>query len=176
MSDAVTGKSDIRNSKSEISLIVAMAENRVIGRDGDLPWRLPADLAHFKRLTTGHTIVMGRKTFESIGRPLPNRRSIVLTRDPQWAHEGVEVVHDWDALQAKVAGEGEVFVIGGEVVFGLALPWADRVYLTLVHATVAGDTFFPELPSEAWQLSADERRPADERNKYAMSFQQYDRR
>lgn len=153
-----------------------MAENGVIGRDGTLPWRLPADLAFFKQLTTGHTIAMGRKTFDSIGRPLPNRRNIVLTRDPRWSHVGVETANDWAALRTMVADDGDVFVIGGEAIFHLALPWARRVYLTLVHATIEGDTRFPPLPDDEWQLVEDTPRPADDRNAYAMSFRRYERR
>ncbi|MEX0744922.1 MAG: dihydrofolate reductase [Phycisphaeraceae bacterium] len=166
-------KSEIRNSKFGLTLVVAMARNRVIGRGGELPWRLPADLAHFKRLTTGHTIIMGRKTFDSIGRPLPNRRSVVLTRDRQWRHAGVEAVHDMDAALRQVAGEGEAFVIGGEQVYRLAWPYADKVQLTLVEAEVEGDARFPELPVTDWRLVEQNDRPADEKNAYAMSFQTY---
>ncbi|MEX0654374.1 MAG: dihydrofolate reductase [Phycisphaeraceae bacterium] len=164
------------NPEPRVSLVVAMAENRVIGREGDLPWHLPADLAYFKQLTRGHTVVMGRRTFDSLGRPLPNRRNIVLTRDRQWTHPGVEVVHDWPALQARLEDVAEeVFILGGEQVYRLALPEADRVYLTLIHATVEGDTRFPDLPEAQWRLREQTPRPADAKNTYAMTFQVYER-
>ncbi len=176
----------------KISLVVAMAENGVIGLGGnppfDLPWHLPADLRRFKRLTTGGVIVMGRKTFESIGRPLPRRRSVVITREAAYRYQGklrrgagrpdptVTVVHGFDEALAAAAGEEEVFVIGGAEIFALALPRAERLYLTRVHAEVAGDVRFPELDLEAWELVGEERREADERPAHAFSFLAWERR
>ncbi len=158
-----------------ISLIVARSENRVIGRDGDLPWHLPADLKRFKRLTLRHTVIMGRKTFESIGRPLPRRRSIVLSRNPDYRPEGAEVAHGLERALELAAGETEVFVIGGARVFAEALPRADRLYLTLVHAEVEGDVFFPEVDAEDWRLVSEERHEADDRHAHAFSFLTYER-
>lgn len=158
-----------------ISLVVAMAENGVIGNGGDLPWHLPADLKRFKRLTLGHVIVMGRKTFESIGRPLPKRRSVVITRDPAWRHDGVTVVHGLDEALCQAAGEDEVFVIGGAEIFALAWPRADRLYLTRVHADVDGDVRLPEIDTGGWQLVSAERHPADERHACAFTFEQWER-
>lgn len=147
----------------------------MIGRAGDVPWHLPKDLKHFKALTTGHTIIMGRKTFESVGRPLPHRRNVVLTRDPTYRAEGVTVVHDLDAALALAEGEDEVFVTGGEEIYRLALPRADRLYLTVVHATVEGDTRFPEFDEAQWRRVSEEHHPADERHAHAFTFRLYER-
>ncbi len=145
-----------------ISIIVAMSENRVIGRSGDLPWHLPADLKRFKALTTGHSIIMGRKTFDSIGRPLPNRTSIVITRNADYRPEGIIVVDCLDeALKRSEAGK-QVFIIGGGEIYRLALPRADRLYITMVHAMVEGDTFFPELLESEWELIGSDRHEADQ--------------
>jgi dihydrofolate reductase len=132
-----------------IALVVAHSANRVIGRDGDLPWHLPGDLARFKALTTGHTVVMGRRTYESLPeafRPLPGRRNVVLTSDPGYRAEGAEVVTD---LAAALAGD--CFVIGGGGVYAQALPHAHRVYATELEADVDGDTYFPVLPAGEWR-------------------------
>lgn len=129
----------------QLTAIVAMTPERVIGRDGTLPWHLPADLAFFKRTTAGHAIVMGRKTFDSIGRPLPNRRNIVLTRDPNWSSPGVEVVHD-PANLAKLPGlAGRVFIIGGAEIYRLFLPLLDDLIISHVLENHPGDTRFPEF-------------------------------
>src|SRR5262245_8417642 len=127
-----------------VSLIVAMAENGVIGRDNALPWRLPEDLRRFKTITMGKPVIMGRKTFESIGKPLPGRTNIVLTRDKSWSADGVSVVHSFDEAMARAGEVAEVAVIGGAELFRMALARADRIYLTLVHAEVAGDVVFPQ--------------------------------
>ncbi|MCP4661456.1 MAG: dihydrofolate reductase [bacterium] len=160
----------------KISLIAAMAENRVIGRGNELPWHLPADLKRFKALTTGHVIVMGRKTFESIGKPLPNRHSVVITRNPEYRAPGVSVVRNLEGALEKAAGDDEVFVIGGATIFAQALPRADRLYLTLVHAEPPGDVKFPHLPADEWLLSEDEPHPADERHACPYTFRRYERR
>ena len=159
-----------------VSLLVAMAENGVIGRDNDLPWRLPADLRRVKKLTTGHTLIMGRKTFDSIGRPLPRRRSIVLSRNPELEIPGAEVVADLATALSRAQGEDEVFVFGGAEVFRQALPLASRLYLTLVHAEVAGDVFFPDWDRTAWALQEDQRFAADGRHDHDYSFRVYGRR
>jgi len=152
-----------------------MAHNRVIGRNNALPWHLPADLKRFKSLTMGHAVILGRKTFDAIGKPLPGRRWIVLTRDPGWRHEGVEVAHDLDQALRGLSREAEVFAAGGADVFAQALLRADRVYLTVVHADIEGDTRFPELDSSEWRLVDDERHEADERHAFPYSFRRYER-
>lgn len=164
-----------------LTLIVAMSENHVIGRDGGLPWHLPADLAHFKRVTAGHAVIMGRRTFESIGRPLPGRYNIVITRNPDYTVDGATVARSLDeaitaARDMDQSAEQEVFILGGEAVYRQALPRAERIYLTLVHAHVDGDTRFPALVPDEWRLVEEWTRPADDRNAYAMTFRRLERR
>lgn len=140
-----------------LSIIVAMGNNRAIGKDNQLLWHLPEDLQYFKRVTMGKPIIMGRKTFESIGRPLPGRLNIVLTRQTDWQHEGVKIVHTIeDALQLAQAqslidGIDEVMVIGGAEIYQAALPQADKLYITQVDADIDGDAFFPEVDMTQWQ-------------------------
>ena len=140
---------------SQISIIVAMDAQRGIGINNTLPWRLPEDLAHFKRLTTGHPIIMGRKTFESIGRPLPNRRNIVITRNPDWRHEGAETV---DSIEAAIALAGDVpaFIIGGAEIYRQSLALADQLIITEIAQTFACDAFFPAFEASQWQEVARE--------------------
>ena len=128
----------------KLSIVVAMADNRVIGQDNRLPWHLPADLKHFKQLTTGKPILMGRKTWESIGRPLPERTNIVITRDPDYQAAGCTVVHSVDAALRAAEPHSEVMVIGGAELYRQVLPEVSTIYLTQVHADVEGDTVFPE--------------------------------
>lgn len=158
-----------------VSLVAAMAENRVIGRGGTLPWRLPDDQRFFKRLTLDHTVVMGRKTFEEIRHPLANRRNVVISRDPDFRPAGVTVVPSLREALALGATEREVFVIGGAQIYDLALPVADRLYLTVVHADVEGDVRFPPFDQSAWVLEAEEHHPADERHAYPFTFRTYTR-
>ena len=158
-----------------LSIIVAAAENGVIGRDNGLAWRLSSDLKHFKALTTGHTILMGRRTFESIGRALPNRRNIVITRDPAYRAEGCEVAHGVDEALAMTRDEEEVFVTGGGIIYAETWERADRLYLTVVHATVEGDTRIPPVLPGRWREIGREDHPADEKNEYAYSFVNYER-
>lgn len=153
-----------------------MAENRVIGRGGTLPWHLPADMKRFKSLTTGHVIVMGRKTFESIGRPLPNRRHVVLTRNRRYQPEGASVVTSLSEALRLAEGEQEIFVVGGAEIYRLALPHADRLHLTIVHADVVGDACFPKIDWNEWTLLDDVRHAADEKHSYPYSFRRYERR
>jgi dihydrofolate reductase len=127
--------------------IVAMTPDRIIGRDGTLPWHLPDDLAFFKKTTSGHAIVMGRKTFDSIGRPLPKRQNIVITRDPHWSHEGVDVIHDPAELSSIVRVPGEVYIIGGAEIYQAFLPLMDALLITHVDDSYPGDTRFPEYDS-----------------------------
>jgi len=141
----------------QISLIVAMAQNRVIGRAGRLPWQLPSDLRRFRDLTMGHTLLMGRATWESIGRALPGRRTIVLSRDPAFRPVGGEVADSLAAALELAADADELFVCGGEEVFRQLLPRAQRIYLTELNVAVAGDTYFPPLPPTGFRVVATER-------------------
>ena len=161
----------------KVSLIVAAAENGVIGRRNELPWRLSADLRRFKELTMGHAIIMGRKTYESIGRPLPGRRMIVITRQPNYKAPGSEAVGSLDdALTAAAKqGESEAFIIGGADIFAQAIPMAERLYLTRVHADVDGDVYFPPLNLKSWRQTAAQRHDADAKNEYPYSFEVYER-
>lgn len=159
-----------------ISIIVAASSNGVIGVQGELPWRLSADLKRFREVTMGKPIVMGRLTWESIGQPLPGRQNIVITRQANFVAEGADVVTTpADALRATGDVE-EVMIIGGGQVYDLFLPKATRVYLTRVDAEVEGDAWFPELDNSAWALAGTESHAADERNEYAFEFQTWDRR
>ncbi|TRM52130.1 dihydrofolate reductase [Achromobacter sp. LC458] len=158
---------------ASLTLIVAYSTNRVIGRDNTLPWKLPGDLAHFKRSTLGHPIIMGRKTWDSLGRPLPGRSNIVISRNPDFTATGATVV---PSLQAAIDACGEVdeaFVIGGAQIYAQALPLAQRVLATEVHADVGGDAFFPLLPSFQWKETAREPQPAE--NGYDYDFVTYQR-
>ncbi|HEX5640454.1 MAG TPA: dihydrofolate reductase [Burkholderiaceae bacterium] len=159
-----------------VTLILARARNGVIGAGGGLPWRLPEDLQFFKRTTMGHPIVMGRKTWESIGRPLPGRRSVVVSRDRGFAAPGAEIVHSLDEAIERCAEAGEIFVIGGAQLYADALPRADRLLLTEIHADFDGDTFLPAPASEAWAESSRERHPPTDSRSYAFDFVDYRRR
>jgi len=153
-----------------LSLIAAMAKDRVIGKDNAMPWHLPADLRHFKAVTLGKPVVMGRRTFESIGRPLPGRRNLVISRNPQWQVEGVEVASSLEAALALLADCDEVMIIGGGQLYTEALPRADRLYLTYIDAQLSGDTHFPDYMPLGWQELERTRHPADEKNAYACEF------
>jgi len=160
-----------------VSVIVALDEAGTIGRDGGLPWHLPDDLRRFKALTMGHVLLMGRRTCESIGRALPGRRSLVLSRTPGYrAPAGVEVVPDLDTALARAAGAERLFVIGGAAVFRAALPLADELLVTQVHAAVPGDVRFPEVDWEAWSLVEDDFHAADARHPIPFSFRRFVRR
>jgi len=154
----------------KISIIVAMAANGVIGNNNQLPWHLPADLKHFKATTMGKPIIMGRKTWESIGRPLPGRTNIVITRDENYMADGCVVVHSIDGALAAAAGHEEIMVIGGAEFYRQVLPQASMIYLTRVHADFEGDTCFPGLDDEQWHEVAREDFDADENNPHAYSF------
>ncbi|MBI1321006.1 MAG: hypothetical protein GC168_18935 [Candidatus Hydrogenedens sp.] len=155
-----------------ISLIAAVARNGCIGKDGTLPWRLSADLKHFKATTLGKPVIMGRKTWDSIGRPLPGRLNIVLTRDASFRAEGAETVSSLrQALKlAEESGAEEACIIGGEAVYREALPFADTLYLTEVDAEIDGDAWFPELDFSSFAETSRTQHPADEKNEYAVAF------
>ena len=163
----------------KIALVVAVSQNNVIGRDNQLPWHLPEDLQYFKSVTMGKPILMGRKTFDSIGRPLPGRKNIVITRDLEWDAEGVEVVHSVDdALAAgadacAVANSDEIMIIGGAQIYSDCLPIADRLYLTRVEAEIEGDAFFPDIDIKQWQKIAE--KTPKEIDKYSYCFQVLER-
>ena len=160
-----------------ISLIVAMDKKRGIGKAGRLPWRLSADLKRFREVTMGHHLVVGRKTFESIGKPLPGRQTIVVTRQAGFKSEGCLVtgsIHEALAV-AQERGETEAFVIGGAEIYAQTLDLADRVYLTQVHAEVDADTFFPELNQEGWTETQTSFQPADDKNQYPFTFRLFER-
>ena len=174
----------------KLSIVAALSENRVIGRGDEIPWRLRDEQQAVKKLTMGHCLIMGRKTWDSIGRPLPGRTSIVVTQNPHFSvdpdlgaseagdsRERVVVVRDFDSAlaAARERGDSEAFVFGGEAIYALALPRADRLYLTRVHAQVEGDTFFPDFDEGAWKLTAEEHHEADARNDHAFTVQRYER-
>lgn len=161
----------------KISLIVAAAENNVIGRNNDLPWSLPDDMKFFVRTTKGHHILMGRKNLESFGKLLPKRTNIVLTRDEDYEFEGAEIFHDIvAAIQfAKERGEEELMVIGGGEIYKQVLPHADRIYLTRIHTEIEGDTFFPEFDQNQWKVVSEEYHPKDEKHNYAFTFYTFEK-
>lgn len=158
-----------------LCVVAALSENRVIGRNGRLPWHLPDDLKRFKALTMGFPILMGRRTYESIGKPLPGRTSVVLSRNPDFAVEGVTVVKSWKEALAETKDAERVYAIGGAAVFRQALLDAQRLYLTVVHAVLDGDTFFPEVEETQWKVLEDDYHPADEKHGFPFSFRIYGR-
>jgi dihydrofolate reductase len=159
-----------------LSIVVATGKNGEIGKDNRLLWHLPADLKYFKNLTTGHPIIMGRHTFESIGRALPNRRNIIITRQNEYQAEGVDIVHSLEEAIALVNDQAEVMVIGGADVYQQALPKANRIYITRVDIEPEADRFFPELDLDEWNLHVNVVYPADEKNIYSLTFQMLERK
>jgi len=153
-----------------ISLISALANNNVIGRNNRLPWQLPADLRRFKQLTLGKPIIMGRKTHESIGRLLPDRHNIIISREPEYQVEGATVVNGLDEALAAAGDVDEVMIVGGANIYFQFLPRADRMYLTLIHADFEGDAFFPAYNRREWRTIVEEHHPADEENPWPYSF------
>jgi dihydrofolate reductase len=158
-----------------VSLIAAVADNGVIGRGGALPWRLPEDLRRFKAVTLGKPILMGRRTWLSLGRPLPGRENLVLSRDPGFTATGASVVHSLEDALARCAGAAEIIVIGGAEIYELALPLAHRLYLTRVHGRIDGDTYLPGLRPAEWRATHRESWPADTRHAFAMTFETLER-
>ena len=170
------GSQGIRYTRCMVAIVVAMAEGNVIGARNDLPWYLPADLKHFKEITSGHTVVMGRTTFESIltrlGKPLPNRRNVVLTRDPAFASHGVEIIHNIEDIRSL--GD-DIFVIGGAQVYAATIHLANRLYVTEVHARIDGDAHFPAVDPAIWREASHEKHSSDEKNQYTYDFVVYER-
>ncbi|UZE58726.1 type 3 dihydrofolate reductase [Aeromonas veronii] len=162
----------------KISMIAALAKKQVIGKNNLMPWHMPADLAHFKRVTLGKPVLMGRKTFESIGRPLPGRRNLVISRNPDYQAEGIEVVGSVEAALALLACSSveELMVIGGGHLYAEMLPSADCLYLTRIDLAVEGDTRFPAFDDGQWQRVDCESHPADEKNPHPYSFETWQRR
>ncbi|MAH02147.1 type 3 dihydrofolate reductase [Candidatus Woesearchaeota archaeon] len=153
-----------------ISLIAAMDKNRVIGKGGKLPWNLPADMKYFKDKTLGKPIIMGRKTYESLGKPLPNRTNIIITRDRDYKAEGCIVVHSAEEALKAAEGDEEVMIIGGSQIYKELLPKTNRMYLTIVDADFEGDTFFPEYDVKEWKETAYEEHERDAENQYNYTF------
>jgi len=158
-----------------LSMIVATAADNVIGKDNDMPWHLPADLAYFKKVTLGKPVIMGRKTYESIGRPLPGRRNIVISRDENYQKEGIDTVTSVEQALALVQDVEEIMVIGGGAIYKHCLPAATRLYITHIKASIDGDTRFPDYDDGSWQKVSSEVRDSDEKNVYELDFCVYER-
>lgn len=160
-----------------LSLIVAVSENGAIGRDGDLPWHLPRDLRHFKSTTMGHHLIIGRRTWDELGKALPGRKMVVLTRSRLFSAEGAIVVYSLEAALDAARGDEEPFIGGGAEIYRMALErdLVDRLYITRVHAEVEGDTFFPDFDFADWNLVSEEKHEADEKNEYACTFEVWER-
>ena len=158
-----------------VSMIGAMGRNRGLGFGNKLPWHLPDDLKRFKELTKGHAVIMGRKTFGSIGRPLPDRKNIIITRDPHYSAPGCTVVNSMEAALKEAGDEGEVFIIGGAEIYMLGLPFADKMYLTFVDAAPNADAYFPEFNEGEWRIVQSEPHSADGKHSYSFVFKVYER-
>ena len=161
-----------------LKILVAFDENRVIGKNNTLIWHLPADLKRFKALTTGHVIIMGRKTFESIGKPLPNRTTIVISRQADLQIEGVIIAHSVEEaiLKAKSITRDDIFIVGGAEIYALSLALADQILVTQLHDIFEGDAYFPEIPTETFEVTEKERGITDEKNAYQFSYITYTRK
>ncbi len=165
-----------KNANQKLTMIVAASENDVIGVDGDLPWRLSSDLKRFKKLTMGHHIIMGRKTYESIGRLLPGRTTVIVTRQKSFDAPGAKVVHSIESALEACGDDANPFVIGGAAIYGLATPLVDEIQLTRVHVEVQGDTYLPQIDWEQWESVSCERFKPDGKNDFAYSFEVHQRR
>ena len=157
------------------SIIVAMDMNRVIGKDNQLPWRLPRELQYVKQTTMGHPIILGRKNYEAIGRPLPGRRNIVMTKDPHFSAEGCEIAHSVGDVYQLCEGEEEIFIFGGEQIYKLFLEKTDKLYVTVIHHEFEGDTFFPEIDYNQWKEISKVQGITDEKNPYTYFYHVYER-
>lgn len=160
-----------------VSILVAASQNNVIGINNKLPWHLPADMKYFKQMTTGHHVIMGRKTFEALGKPLKDRTNIIITRQENLKIEGAIVVNDLKAAieRSKKDGEAECFVIGGGNIISQAILWADKIYLTTIYHDFEGDTFMTPINKEDWTEVKNEKHEPDEKNKYAYAFRVFER-
>jgi dihydrofolate reductase len=158
-----------------ISLILAMDKNRLIGKNNDLPWHLPADLKYFKEVTSGHTVIMGRKTFESIGKPLPNRTNVILTTRADFQPEGCLVFHSVEQALSAIDKEEEAFVIGGAEIYKQFIPLADKIYITVIDHPFEGDAYFPDLDESEWRMVKAEQGIKDEKNPYDYFFTVWER-
>ncbi|MBG9789519.1 MULTISPECIES: dihydrofolate reductase [Brevibacillus] len=156
-----------------LSSIFAMGQNRVIGRDNQLPWRLPEDLKYFRRITTGHAIIMGRKTYESIGKPLPNRRNIVLTTQANYEADGCEIAHSIEEVLAMIDSKEEAFIIGGAKIYELLFPYTSKMYITQIQQEFKGDAFFPTFDESEWKQVEVTPGVQNEENPYQYEFQIY---
>ncbi|WP_378185582.1 dihydrofolate reductase [Aquimarina sp. W85] len=156
-----------------ITIIAAAAENDALGKDNDLVWHLPDDFKRFKQLTTGHFIIMGRKTFESFPKPLPNRVHVVITRNKNYKAEGAIVVHTMEEALLLAKKDDQPFIIGGGEIYTIGLQYADKIELTRVHANVEADTFFPKISNAMWRLESNEYHPADPKHAYAFTYLTY---
>jgi len=161
----------MNNELKNLCIAVAVGENLAIGKNNQLLWHMPADLKFFKQTTSGHTVIMGRKTFDSVGRPLPNRRNIVITRDKSLSIENVEVVHSLDEALNLTKDEEKVFIVGGAEIYRQALPKTDLLYLTTIHHDFDADTFFPSFNRSDWETISTDAHKADEKNKYDYTFE-----
>jgi dihydrofolate reductase len=162
-------------SDTKITLIVAAAENNAIGKDNQMLWHLPNDFKYFKKNTLEHSVVMGRKTFVSIGKPLPERRNIILTRDMNYSHEEVDVANSVQEVLNYCRDEREIFIIGGAEIYKQTLPLADKILLTRVHTTIDGDAYFPALLDHEWKLVSAEKHEKDEKHAFDYTFEVYER-
>lgn len=160
-----------------LSIIVAKAKNNIIGKNNSLVWHLPEDLKHFRKLTTGHTIIMGRKTFESLGRVLPDRKHIIFSQNPDFKvnDENVEVVHSLLQIQDLIEGEEEAFVIGGAMIYNFLMPYVKKMYVTQINEEFEGDAFFPKIDENVWRKTSEEKGIKDEENKLDYEFITYER-
>ena len=160
-----------------LSIIVAKAKNNIIGKNNGMVWHLSADLKHFKELTTGHTIIMGRKTFESLGRVLPNRKHIIFSqnKDLKIKEENVQVVHSLLEIQDLIEGKEEAFVIGGAMIYNFLMPYVDKMYVTEIDEEFEGDTFFPKINTEVWKETSRIKGPKDDKNNYDYDFVTYEK-
>lgn len=160
-----------------LSIIVAKAKNNIIGKNNSLVWHLPEDLKHFRKLTTGHTIIMGRKTFESLGRVLPDRKHIIFSQNPDFKvnDENVEVVHSLLQIQDLIEGEEEAFVIGGAMIYNFLMPYVKKMYVTQINEEFEGDAFFPKIDEKVWKKTNEEKGIKDEENKLDYEFITYER-
>ena len=159
-----------------VTIVVAIGENNAIGKNNELLWYLPKDLRHFKTITKGHTVIMGRKTFESVGKPLPNRRNIIITRNTDLAIEGTEVVHTLEEALELCKQDEEVFIIGGAEIYKMAMQHTDKIYLTVVHENFEADAFFPEIDHNLWLETASEKHLPDDKNNLSFTFSTLERK